>query len=186
LGVVVALDGEDILVEAEKAGADLVHGEGVSGEVDEAGVFGEGEEGASGVEPDIGGPVGQVARGVPGEVVVDGIEVEAPSVSAVALHQCVLEEGSPFGTEDVLLEVGTDGIEAAFDVESLEEVEISSQFGHALVVVLIHGGGVDAEVACHLIEVVARGSEGYLGSQPVASESGHRDPLLVHEASDIV
>lgn len=117
---------------------------------------------------------------------MDGIEVETPSVSAIALHQGILEEGPPFGTEDVLLEIATDGIEASLDVESLEEVEISSEFGHALVVVLVHGCGVDAEVASHLIEVVAGGSKGHLGSQTVPTKRSHGDLLFVHEASDIV
>ena len=41
-------------------GADFVHGEGVGAEVDVAGVFGEEEEGAAGVEADAGVPVGEV------------------------------------------------------------------------------------------------------------------------------
>lgn len=155
MGVVVALDGEDILVETVQSGTDLVHGKGVGGEVDKAGVLGKGEEGTSRVETNIGSPVAQIGRGVSGQVVMHGIEVEVPSVSTITLHQGVLEEGPPFGTENVLLEIGTDGIEATLDVESLEEVEISSQLSHALVVVLIHRGGVDAEVASHLVEVVA-------------------------------
>ncbi len=66
-----------------------------------------------------------------------------------------MEEGSPLGAENILLEIGTDGIESSLDVEVIQEVEVSPDFSHTFVVVLIHGGGVDAEVASDLIEVIA-------------------------------
>lgn len=118
-------------------------------------MFCKGEECPSRVETDIGGPVGQIRRIVSRQIMMDGIEVETPSISSISLYKCVLEESPPFGAEDVLLEISTDGIEASFDVESLEEVEISSQFGDTLMIILIHGCGVDGEVAGNLIKVIA-------------------------------
>lgn len=55
-----------------------------------------------------------------------------------------------------------------------------------LVVVLIHGGGVEADVASDVVEVVAGSGEGDLGSQSMASESSHRDLVFVHETGNVV
>ena len=50
MGVIVALDREDVLVETLEARADRVHGKGVGVKMHEAGVLGEDEEGAAGIE----------------------------------------------------------------------------------------------------------------------------------------
>ena len=122
-----------------------------------------------------------------GQVVVDGIEVESPCITAIsALDELILEEGSPFGTEDVLFEVASDGAESSFDAEFLEVVEISSEFSETFVVELVHGSAVDAEVASHLVEVVACSSKRHLSSQTVTAQSGHRDLVLVHEPRNVV
>lgn len=58
--ILVVLDAEDVLIETLESGADGVHGEGVSAEVDEGGVVWEGKHGPAGVKTDVGVPAGQV------------------------------------------------------------------------------------------------------------------------------
>ena len=121
-----------------------------------------------------------------GQVVVDCVEIEIPAVARIALHQRVLEQCPPFGTEDVLLEILGDGIEAPLDVDSLQVVEIPPNLSNALMVVLIGGCGIDPEVSGHLIEVVACGCQCHLPSQAVPTHGGHRDASFVHEPCHIV
>ena len=59
-------------------------------------------------------------------------------------------------------------------------------FRERLVVELVHGGGVKAEVPTHMFEVVACGCEGNFGSDAMASQSGSSDFMFVHEAGNVV
>ena len=57
---VVALDAEDILIEALKSGTDLVHRDGVGAEMNELGGIRECKHGSSWVETNTGVPRGQI------------------------------------------------------------------------------------------------------------------------------
>lgn len=185
--IVIALNTVDVLVEAGQFGANSVHGESIGGKVDKAWVFWEGKEGSSRIESNVLGPAGEIGRIGLGEVVIDGIEVEVPSIASVCrFDEGIEEEWSPLGAQDVVLEVKVDGVVASLDIQSLEVVEILPDFSVGLVVVLIHGGSVESEVACNFIEVVACSCESYFSSNSVSSESGHGDPVLVHEPGDII
>lgn len=123
--------------------------------MDEARVFSKCEESSSGVETDVGGPAAEIRRCSFGEIMMHSSKVEVPTVSSISFHKRILEQRSPLGTENVVLEIVVDGIVASFDVESLQKVEILPNFSKGLVIVLIHWSSVDPEVTSHLIEVVA-------------------------------
>lgn len=53
-------------------------------------------------------------------------------------------------------------------------------------VVLVHGRGVEAEIASGFIVVVAGCSEGDFGTNTMSSKSSRRDSVFVHKASDVV
>lgn len=185
--VVIALNAVDVLVEACQFGADSVHRESIGGKVDKAWVFWEGKEWSSGVESNVLGPAGEIGRIGLGEVVIDGIEVEIPSIASVCrFNEGIEEEGSPLGAEDVIFEVKVDGVVPSLHIQSLEVLQIFPDFSVGLVVVLVHGGGVESEVACNFIEVVACSCECYFSSNAVSSEGGHGDLVLVHEPGDII
>lgn len=181
------MDAEDVLVEASQSGAHFVHGKRVGGEVDEARVLGKGKESSSRVETDVSCPAAEIGRRSSCEIVMDSSKVEVPAVASIScLHECILEECSPLGAEDVVLEVVVDRIVASFGVESLQEVEVLPHFSECFMVVLIHRSSVDAEVASDLIEVVARGCQRHLPADSVSSEGGHRDLVLVHEPRHVI
>lgn len=144
------------------------------------------KESSSGVKTDVRGPAAEIGRRSPGEIVVHCSKVEIPTVSSICLHQRILEQGSPLGTENVVLEVLVDCVVASFDVESLQEVEILPHFCESFMVILVHWSSIDAEVTSDLIEVIARGSKRHFSSDPVSSKSSHRDLVLIHESRYII
>ena len=150
------------------------------------GVLREGEERATGVKTDIDGPVAQIGRVLSGQIVMHCVEIEIPTVTRIPLDQIILENGAPLRTEDVLLEIVSDRIEASIDVEPLQKIEISPNLSNALVVILVHRSGINPEISSHLVEVVACGSEGHLASQTVPAQCRHRDLSLVHKSCHIV
>ena len=166
--------------------ADLIHGESVGGQMHESRVLRECEKRPSWIETDVGRPTAEVGRVCLRKVVVDCIEVEIPSIPSICLHQRILEDRSPLGAEDVVLQLCADSIESSFGVEGLQEVEIFPQLSKGLVVVLVHGSGVDPKIASDLIEVIAGSGKCNLTSDSVSSQSCHRDLMFVHESSDIV
>lgn len=117
---------------------------------------------------------------------MDCIEVEIPSIPSISLHQGVLEDRSPLGAEDVVLKFCADSVESSFGVELLQEVEIFPQFSKGLVVVLVHGSGVDPKIAGDLIEVIAGSGKSNLTSNSMSSQSSHRDLVFIHKPRDIV
>jgi len=152
----------------------------------ETGVLREGEERTTGVKTDVDGPVAQIRGVVPAQIVMHCAEIETPAVPRIPLHQIILENSAPLGTQDVLLEIVSDRIEASIDAEPLQEIEISPNLSNALVVILVHRSGINSEISSHLVEVVARGSERHLASQTVPAQCRHRDLSLVHKSRHIV
>ena len=186
LRVFIILNTEDVFIETLKARADGVHGECVSAEVDEGRVVGEGEHGSSWVESDRGVPGREVGGRFFGEVAVNGLIVEVPLISVLSLDHVVEEDVPPLGADDGLSQfIGDDWVSPVY-VEIVEKTEAVCYFLEGAVVVLVHWSGVEAEVACHVLVVVAGSCQGHLSSDTVASKSSHRNFLLVHEAGDIV
>lgn len=163
------MDAENVLIETLQARANGVHGQCVGTQVHIVGVIGEGEHGSAGVESDAGVPVGEVGGGLLGEVVADGIEVEVPLVAMVSLDEAVEEESPEFGADDCVLEGVDDGGVGAVDVEAAEKVKALAELSEGFVVELVHGGGVQAEVAGDMVVVVASSSKGDLASNSVSS-----------------
>ena len=149
-------------------------------------VIGEGEHGSSGVETDAGVPGGQIRRGISHQIAVDSVVVEIPFVSMVSLYETVQEPCSPVGAGDFVLEEVDNGGVGSLNAEIFEGAGAVSESCEGFVVELVHGGGVKSEVAAYMVIVVAGSSKGDLSTDPVASECGGTNFVLVHEAGDIV
>lgn len=117
---------------------------------------------------------------------VNCIEVEIPSIASICLNKRILEDRSPLGAENVVLQFCADSVEPSFGVELLQEVEIFPQFSKGLVVVLVHWSGVDAEITGDFIKVIAGSGKCNLSSDSMSSQSCHRNLVFVHESSNIV
>lgn len=117
---------------------------------------------------------------------MDGIEVEVPAVPSFSFGQVVQEEVAPLGAYHCILELVADGCVGTADVEIGESSEAIPELGEVAVVELVHGAGVEAEVASYVIEVVAGSCQGDFSTDSVTSQGSHGDFVLVHEAGDIV
>lgn len=53
-------------------------------------------------------------------------------------------------------------------------------------VVLVHGGRVEAEISSGFVIMIAGCSESDLCTDTMSSQSGRGDSVFVHEASDVV
>ena len=115
----------------------------------------EGKHGPARVETDTGVPAGEVGRRLIGQIPADGLVVEVPLVAVVSLDHIVEENVSPLGADDCIPEfVGDDGVGSVY-VEVVEQIEATCDFLEGLVVELVHRAGIDPEIACYMLEVVA-------------------------------
>ena len=102
---------------------------------------------------------------------MDGLVVEVPLVAVVGLDHVVEEDVPPLGADDGVPEfVGDDGVGPVY-VEVVEQIEATCYFLEGLVVELVHGAGVDPEVAGYVLEMVAGCGQGYFSSYSVSAQS---------------
>lgn len=104
---------------------------------------------------------------------MDGLIVEIPLIAVVGLDHVVEEYVSPLGTDDCVPQFISNDWIAAVDVEVIEEAKAVCDLPKSLVVVLVHGGRVDTEIASHVVAVVAGSCQGYLSSYSVPSQCCH-------------
>ncbi len=120
------------------------------------------------------------------QILSHSLHVEIPSVWAFSLGQVALEQASPFGALNLLLQISNNWWESSVKVEILNWFDVSTNFSCSFEVVLIHGAWSDTEVTSGLVQVVAGGSKGNFSSQTMSTESGHRNLMFIHESCDII
>lgn len=117
---------------------------------------------------------------------MDCLVVKVPLVALITLDQTTEEASSPVGTGDFVLEQVDDGWVRTLGVEIFQSAGAVSQISEGLVIELVHGGAVQAEIASHVLVMVAGSSQGNLGTNTVTSQSGHTNLMLVHKSGNVI
>lgn len=154
--------------------------------MDKPTVFWEGEHSSSGIKANARVPVGQVRRRFSNQIAINSLEVEVPRISAFSLAQIVKEEVSPFGANDSVLQLVADCCIGTIDVEIRQSSEAVSELSEILMVILVHRGCIESEVASDIAKMIAGGSQSNFSTETMSSEGGHGYFVFVHEAGNVV
>jgi len=179
--------GGDLLRELTfKAGEHIIEGQRVRGEVDPARVGSEDSQGLTGPQTVRLAPESSVGVELLG-VLVEGIHVVFPHKCAAFNIKVFLEDARPLGTGNVLIDL-TQSLGAIHGAQLHvgSELDVGGELLPGLVVAVVNGTALVLDDTGESIEVCGSGGCGDLSSETVTADGGHREPVFIHPADDVV
>lgn len=184
--ILVSLYGENVSAESVAVNSDLHHGQGVGGQMDPSGVFGEDESDSASVKTVSLSPVCDGVGFVEPDVVQKGRKVEVPSERLLAdSSEVLVEESSPLGVRDDSSQDVFDLSSGSAKVDFAQFLYVSGEFLVGFVISVVHGGSVESNNTSGSLGMVAADSQGELTTESVTSKGGGADLLVVHESDDV-
>lgn len=185
--VLISWNSEDVFVVPLSFRGSSMHWKSVSGHMNPSRVFWEGPHSSSTPQTEVCVPVGEVRSGVVVQIVEQSLAVEVPVVLSWRRHrEILLEDFSPLGIGDQVVEIVGDGSLGSVQVESRDGIQISSNFSEAFVVGVVDGGIIQPNEPSESIAMIASSSQGHLRAQSMSTDRSSTQLVLIHEYNHIV
>jgi hypothetical protein len=115
------------------------------------------------------------------------MHVVFPHESAAINIKVFLEDFCPFGTGNILIDKTQSlGAIDAGQVHVGSELYVGGELLPGLVVAVVNRTALVLDDTGESIEVCSSGGCGDLGSETVTTDGGHRDPVFIHPADDVL